>query len=113
VDRLFGLGAYTLDGLGIARQQPPSGLQRRDTQGWLRALALLPSGNPVAEPGLVHVLQGGELAVELGQVGRELPQPLRRAHRLLVALDLVGECRDRARQVLPARGHRRARAVGR
>jgi hypothetical protein len=28
----------------------------------------------------VHGLQGGELAVELGQVGRELPQPLRRAH---------------------------------
>jgi hypothetical protein len=70
-------------------------------------------GKSAGLPCLVHRLEPGDLAVELGQVLPELPEPLRRAHRFFVALDLVGQRLDGVRQGHPARGHRRARAVGR
>src|SRR6266404_2702673 len=46
-------------------------------------------GKSAGLPCLVHRLEPGDLAVELGQVLPELPEPLRRAHRFFVALDLV------------------------
>src|SRR6266404_9423402 len=102
--RLFGLGPYLLDRLGVARHEGPARLQHGNSHRRLRAFARRPAGDPVGDCALMGFGQSGELALDLGQILRDFSQPYRRALGLLERLDRVGECGDRAGQADPARG---------